>query len=717
MGAVTISRQWYFPTDSRLLFGEHRYTDALSFSVQNALGAVFLVAGGLQAIDIAVYFTTGRRFALYYNAESAVASGVLSAVVMRISGVDASDALAVLVCAHAPLAAAAWAPAAAPVVAVAFVFATTRAELCRQPAGLVASGAAVAVLVSAGRGVILPIRSPDKEPWRVCLAAVVGVSTKAAVYGLLAAHYEFLFLDTIPAAATSAKTTPSVGFVQLGVSPYSAVHSVPVLRNGTPAVMHIDLLQTPDAASVIGFLSTNASTLALTTAAAPVLDVSLGCGYGLQLASDRILWIGGRNLWEASSHQVTLVDPTAGTFVPAVHMPAQRYYASAVMLADGASFLVMGDSTDVDIYSLSGASVSLNSSYPLPPALLATTPPEIGYLYYPALYTLPPGDLLVFSCRQGFVMRPGDGAVLASAPSLDGSPFGEQFCTQICGTPVLLPLDGGAPQGATLVYFGGCQEEAAKGNPGLGASPWALRIDVFWGSAGYSFGPWEFEPMPSPRTLASAVLLPNGNVVVVNGAESGASGWHNTASPVIEAWLYKPSAPNGTRFSIIASSTIARLYHSSAVFAPHLGGVLVAGCGSCTQADVAGPNSYRISASPTMREYRVELLVLGNMQMDCDVTVVTPGRLAYNKTFSVKTTCSAPARAVIHALGSDSHAINLGQRVVSLRTASACSAGACAFFSPSSRAILTDGSHWLFLVFESGLFSRGALVLVGEVLS
>jgi hypothetical protein len=685
--------------------------------VQDALGAVFMVAGGLQALDIAVYFTTERRAALYHNVEAAVASGVLSAAVMRISGVDASDALAVLACAHAPLAAAAWAPAAAPVVAIAFVFATTRAELCRQPAGLVASGAAVAVLLAAGRGVILPVRSPDKEPWRVCLAAVVGLATKAAVYGLLAAHYEFLFLDAIPAASTSAKTAPSFGFVQLGVSPFSAVHSVPVLRNGIPAVMHIDLLQTPDAAPVIGFLSTNASTLALTTEAAPVLDVSLGCGYGLQLASDRILWVGGRNLWEASSHQVTLVDPTAGTFAPAAYMPAQRYYASVVMLADGAHFLAMGDSTEVDVYSLTGTSVSLNGSYPLPPALAATTPPEIGSLYYPALYTLPPGDLLVFSCRRGFVMRPRDGAILASAPSLDGSPFGAQFCTQICGTPVLLPLDGGAPHGATLVYFGGCQEGATKGNAGLAASPWALRIDVFWESAGYFFGPWNVEPMPSPRTLASAVLLPNGNVVVVNGAESGASGYHNMASPVLEAWLYRPSAPPGARFSILASSTIARLYHSSAVFAPHLGGVLVAGCGSCTEADMAGPNSYRISASPTLREYRVELLVLGDMQMDCDVAVVTPGRLAYNTTFAVNTTCSAPARAVMHALGSDSHAINLAQRVVSLRTASACSAGACAFFSPSSRAILTDGSHWLFLVSDSGLFSRGVLVLVGEVLS
>ena len=46
-----------------------------------------------------------------------------------------------------------------------------------------------------------------------------------------------------------------------------------------------------------------------------------------------------------------------------------------------------------------------------------------------------------------------------------------------------------------------------------------------------------------------------------------------------------------------------------------------------------------------------------------------------------------------------------------------CAAGACSFVAPSSRALLPDGTHWLFLVSEDGRFSRGALVRVGEVLS
>ncbi|TKY75191.1 Galactose oxidase [Spatholobus suberectus] len=87
---------------------------------------------------------------------------------------------------------------------------------------------------------------------------------------------------------------------------------------------------------------------------------------------------------------------------------------------------------------------------------------------------------------------------------------------------------------------------------------------------------WVIETMPGARVMSDMVLLPNGNLLIINGAAVGTAGWELGRDPVLSPFLYKPNNPVGSRFEILNPSNIPRMYHSSAVLLRD-GRVLVAG--------------------------------------------------------------------------------------------------------------------------------------------
>ncbi|KAK3119503.1 hypothetical protein QOZ80_9AG0671490 [Eleusine coracana subsp. coracana] len=87
---------------------------------------------------------------------------------------------------------------------------------------------------------------------------------------------------------------------------------------------------------------------------------------------------------------------------------------------------------------------------------------------------------------------------------------------------------------------------------------------------------WAVEEMPVGRVMGDMVLLPTGEVVIVNGAARGTAGWELGRGPVTRPVLYRPDAPLGERFEEMIGTTTPRMYHSAATL-DSLGRVLVGG--------------------------------------------------------------------------------------------------------------------------------------------
>lgn len=98
---------------------------------------------------------------------------------------------------------------------------------------------------------------------------------------------------------------------------------------------------------------------------------------------------------------------------------------------------------------------------------------------------------------------------------------------------------------------------------------------------------WEVEHMLEGRIMPELVHVPNGQVLIANGARSGFAairhvqdpiGNSNADHPVLVPSLYNPDAPLGERFSNagMPDSGIARVYHSSITLTPQ-GNFLIGG--------------------------------------------------------------------------------------------------------------------------------------------
>ena len=115
--------------------------------------------------------------------------------------------------------------------------------------------------------------------------------------------------------------------------------------------------------------------------------------------------------------------------------------------------------------------------------------------------------------------------------------------------------------------------------------PSSLPTCCSYSGGGYSFqgNGWVQEWMGSPRVMPDATLLPNGVVILLNGAFQGYAGSAFTLAyyPNFYAEMYNPYGAIGSRWTTLWRSPIARLYHSTAVLTTD-GTILVGGCDVCS---------------------------------------------------------------------------------------------------------------------------------------
>ncbi|KAM7276345.1 hypothetical protein ACFE04_018211 [Oxalis oulophora] len=254
-----------------------------------------------------------------------------------------------------------------------------------------------------------------------------------------------------------------------------------------------------------------------------------------------------------------------------------RWYATTVTLSDG-RFVIFGG-RDVFTYEfIPPEGQKSPKSFPL--QLLKDTRDSVENNLYPFVFMSTDGNLFIFANDRSILFDAAHNKVIKQFPVLAGG----ARSYPATGNAVLLPIrikgaklqKGVIP--AEVMVCGGSTHDAfflaetkKQFAPAL-ADCNRLRITE-------DNPQWEKEDMPSPRVMGDMIILPDGSVVILNGAKKGSAGWGDADEPNYEAVLYTPGNLPGNRFKTLAASKIPRMYHSSAVLLPD-GKVLVAGSNS-----------------------------------------------------------------------------------------------------------------------------------------
>jgi hypothetical protein len=181
--------------------------------------------------------------------------------------------------------------------------------------------------------------------------------------------------------------------------------------------------------------------------------------------------------------------------------------------------------------------------------------------------------------------------------------------------------------------------------------------------------------------------LPDGTYLIMCGGQQGRAGFGLATVPNLSAVLYDPSKPVNNRMSVMANTTIARLYHSETVLLQD-GRVLVSGS---DPEDVRFPQEYRVEV------FMPPYLLSGAIQPSYTISKTD---LAYGETFTVTVTLhqltTASMKISLMAAVSSTHGNSMGQRTIF--PAFTCAGNVCTVTAPPNAHVSPPGWHMLFVL-------------------
>ncbi|KAL6570224.1 hypothetical protein OROMI_014738 [Orobanche minor] len=199
-----------------------------------------------------------------------------------------------------------------------------------------------------------------------------------------------------------------------------------------------------------------------------------------------------------------------------------------------------------------------------------TRDPTIENNLYPFVFLNVDGNIFIFANNRAILFDYARNVVVRNYPAIPG---GDPRNYPSSGSAVLLPLRLGGANAITaeVLVCGGAPFTSANNGNFVPALNTCGRIRIT------DTNPqWLMETMPQARVMGDMVLLPNGNVLLINGAGAGTAGWTIARNPVLRPLVYRPNGQASSRFQAQNSSSIPRMYHSTAILL-HDGRILVSG--------------------------------------------------------------------------------------------------------------------------------------------
>ncbi|KAG6658435.1 aldehyde oxidase GLOX1-like [Carya illinoinensis] len=249
-----------------------------------------------------------------------------------------------------------------------------------------------------------------------------------------------------------------------------------------------------------------------------------------------------------------------------------RWYATQATLANGGFILVGGRrSFSYEYVPREGDSNSKAINFPF---LNETTDLDENNLY-PFVHLSTDGNVFIFANHRSVLLNTQTNTIVRELPVLDGGSRNYPAS----GMSALLPIKLHHVQNPELIpveviVCGGAKPEAyglaQKGNFTQALQD-CNRLQITNPDA-----KWIKETMPSSRVMGDMLILPNGDLLILNGAKIGTAAWYSADDPNFTPVLYSPDKPQDQRFMELAPATIPRMYHSASSLLPD-GKVLVGG--------------------------------------------------------------------------------------------------------------------------------------------
>jgi len=336
---------------------------------------------------------------------------------------------------------------------------------------------------------------------------------------------------------------------------------------------------------------------------------------GTSLLPDGRVFITGGTIDERAFHGETgtaFFDPITESWSRGPEMASARWYPSNLTLPDS-DVLIFSGSVDADTYTddVERYDVGTDSLETLPAAADLDSP----YLY-PRVILLDDGTVVRVGMDQRTMYLDPQSATWSQGPLM-------RFGNRSNGSVIALP-------GGRVLAIGG-----RDGSPPTRTTE-VIDFDVADPTWRYSGS------MAEPRQHMNAVLLPDGNVLVVGGTRSNDS----YGDPVYDAEMYDPVSEAWTTMD---ATTAPRAYHSTAALLPD-GRVVSAG-------------QTNGSLATTAEIYEPPYLFAGPRP----VIGSAPGAIHYGDSFTVATDDAARVDEVMLIRSATvSHGVNFDQRSVPL---------------------------------------------------
>ncbi|KAF9141461.1 hypothetical protein BGX30_004758 [Mortierella sp. GBA39] len=376
---------------------------------------------------------------------------------------------------------------------------------------------------------------------------------------------------------------------------------------------------------------------------------------------------------------------------PVWEMTGNRWYVSFTTLPSGDLFILGGSNESLAINRLA----TNNPTWEFYPKAADFQPVHMPFMVdampnnlYPNVYSLPDGNLYIFANQKSCIYSIELRKEIKRLPDLPGGPRSYP----LTGSHVLLPLDPAKNYAHEVLVCGGSEAMTTRSNALSSCGRINLHADD---------PQWEMDEMPTPRLMSDAVILADGKVMLLNGAQIGYAGFLRASNPIYTPVVYDPDAPLGQRFTEWTPSNIARMYHSVATLLPD-GTVFVAGSNQNSEV--------RFNDVPYPTEYRVESFTPPYLTTDLErpeIVSEIPEKLTYDQKLDIVIDVKATDKYepdvtfMLGHRGFVTHSTHMSQRVTKLVSTKTSEDGTKITFSvamPPNANLMPPGPHYIHML-------------------